>query len=299
MKYLIPITFITTLFFSVYSCSSPSYNSNLKGVWEMQANLESSKTYYQADGTFKRVAEVRLLGLSLVKLANSGTWTIENQRLIETVTETQEPLLMPSGTISSWEIMSIGDAFMVLKKDGKEYTFKHLGEDAISSIEREYETCMENSSAKVIARELSEAQEREKQAQFLRTTPESTARAFFTALGKKDYDNAKLFATKTTGSTLDNVVQNNKDKSKTFEITEVNCTILAMGDVAICDLCCDANGNSKSGIDLIKVEDGWLVEMEKKEEFNKEGENVISGGLGDVIGDAMDEMETLNPQDSI
>jgi len=260
---------ISILLAALFFLTSCGNSTKVKGLWEVQSNLESFKVYYDTDGTFKRIAEVKLLGFSLVKIASGGTWTLEGDRLIETVDNSQEPFIIPVGTISSWEIVDSGREFMIIRKDGKELTCKRLDDSAVKSFEESYYNSMENSSAKVLGRKLAEAREKDAEAQLLRITPESAVKVFFTALGQGDYDNAKLMATEKTKSVLSQVESINQGKEKPFDVTEVNC-VHESRNHAICDLCCDANGNPKQGIDVVKEEGGWAVKMEDKEQFSKE-----------------------------
>jgi hypothetical protein len=113
-------------------------------------------------------------------------------------------------------------------------------------------------------------------------TPEKNAKAYLDAMNGEDFDKAKEFCTKETGSMLDmmksltaSMGAVNKDaKKEKVEIKDLKCTV--SGDTtAVCTYCCTKEGKPGE-LKMKKEGDKWLAHQPKENPMGggKQGEEI-------------------------
>ena len=100
--------------------SDASFSAVIIGCWAGKHSNEllsvSGVTCYYLDGKAEMIAESKM-GENKISISTKGTWKIANRKLIITVTDNNQPHLLPIGTIITAYIMSISTDKMILISD--------------------------------------------------------------------------------------------------------------------------------------------------------------------------------------
>lgn len=104
--------------------SDASFSATIIGCWAANYSEEklsmSGVTCYYQDGNAEMIAELKT-GENKISISTKGTWKIANRRLVMTVTENNQPHILPIGTITTDFIMSIStDKMILISDDGVE-----------------------------------------------------------------------------------------------------------------------------------------------------------------------------------
>lgn len=99
-------------------------------------------------------------------------------------------------------------------------------------------------------------------------TPEEVTTQFLQALAQNDYDALRKLCTDETHAMIDLLQSlgelSSEAPATTTPVEKVTkCEEVKGKDIANCEVCCDAEGNS-SNVSLHKVDGNWLVHMEKE-----------------------------------
>jgi hypothetical protein len=119
MKY-----FLTFILFACALIASPQKLIIGKWVEAPTPVVRSGSTTFDADGTFSGEAELAFQGKTIA-LRVKGDWRIEDSTLIEKITASSVPDLVPVGLVTKDKIVALTEGSLTLRSEkGKEHTKK-------------------------------------------------------------------------------------------------------------------------------------------------------------------------------
>jgi hypothetical protein len=97
------------------------FSRRLVGTWtgtfELEGVSTSGTTTYFANGTYTSEGKLRKRDGTEIHLRENGNWRIENKKISEKTTQSNNPELLPVGDISTSDIITLTEAELVVRTE--------------------------------------------------------------------------------------------------------------------------------------------------------------------------------------